>query len=264
MKDPVNRDFDEIGQEALRVLLVVADGEMLLSLTGSVTNIGAQAFYRCGGLVSVTFANSVASIGDGAFQNCFNLTNVALGAKITNIGDDAFENCSSLAALNIPNTVTSIGIWTFAYCKSLTSLTIPKSITNIEENAFIDCVSLTSIYFDGNAPSVESSSFSFDNLTAYYLPYTMGWGIFAQLAGVPAMPWLPQLQTATAFRAQTNPFGFNINWATGQTVVVEASTNLSKPNWQPLQTNTLTTGTANFSDPQWTNYPNRFYRLRSP
>jgi len=34
MKDPVNRDFDEIGQEALRVLLVVADGEMLLSLTG--------------------------------------------------------------------------------------------------------------------------------------------------------------------------------------------------------------------------------------
>ena len=35
MKDPVNRDFDEIGQEALRVLLVVADGEMLLSLTVS-------------------------------------------------------------------------------------------------------------------------------------------------------------------------------------------------------------------------------------
>ena len=33
MKDPVNRDFDEIGQEALRVLLVVADVEMLLSLT---------------------------------------------------------------------------------------------------------------------------------------------------------------------------------------------------------------------------------------
>jgi len=40
MKDPVNRDFDEIGQEALRVLLVVADGEMLLSLTGKVMVAG--------------------------------------------------------------------------------------------------------------------------------------------------------------------------------------------------------------------------------
>ena len=29
-------------------------------------------------------------------------------------------------------------------------------------------------------------------------------------------------------------------------------------------TNTLTGGTAYFGDPQWTNYPGRFYRLRSP
>jgi hypothetical protein len=62
---------------------------------------------------------------------------------------------------------------------------------------------------------------------------------------------------------QTNQFGFNINWATGQTVAVEACTNLANPAWQPVQTNTLMTGTAYFSDPQWTNYPNRFYRLRS-
>jgi hypothetical protein len=47
-------------------------------------------------------------------------------------------------------------------------------------------------------------------------------------------------------------------------VVVEACTNLSNPDWQPMQTNLLTTGSAYFSDPQWTNYPNRFYRLRSP
>jgi hypothetical protein len=46
--------------------------------------------------------------------------------------------------------------------------------------------------------------------------------------------------------------------------VVEACTNLSNPVWQPVQTNTFTAGTAYFSDPQWTNYPGRFYRLRSP
>jgi hypothetical protein len=47
-------------------------------------------------------------------------------------------------------------------------------------------------------------------------------------------------------------------------VVVEASTDLSNPSWYPLATNTLTTGSAYFSDPQWANYPSRFYRLRWP
>jgi hypothetical protein len=74
---------------------------------------------------------------------------------------------------------------------------------------------------------------------------------------------LPQAQTGDgSFGVQTNQFGFNINWAGGQTVVVEASTDLI--NWQAEQTNILTTGSAYFSDPQWTNYPGRFYRLRSP
>jgi hypothetical protein len=41
-------------------------------------------------------------------------------------------------------------------------------------------------------------------------------------------------------------------------------TNLANPTWYPLQTNTLTGGSFYFSDPQWTNYPGRFYRIRSP
>ena len=107
--------------------------------------------------------------------------------------------------------------------------------------------------------------FSVNNLTFYYLPGTTGWSDFSDQAGVPTALWLPQMQTAdTSFGAPTNQFGFNINWAGGQTVVVEACTNLVHPVWQPLQTNTLTTGTANFSDPQWANYSARFYRLRSP
>jgi hypothetical protein len=43
--------------------------------------------------------------------------------------------------------------------------------------------------------------------------------------------------------------------------VVEAATNLANPVWIPVSTNnTLTSGTNYFSDPQWTNYPMRFYR----
>ena len=63
---------------------------------------------------------------------------------------------------------------------------------------------------------------------------------------------------------RTNQFGFNINWASGMTVVVEACVSLANPAWSPISTNTLTGGSAYFSDPQWANYPSRFYRLRSP
>jgi hypothetical protein len=75
--------------------------------------------------------------------------------------------------------------------------------------------------------------------------------------------WLPQVQTGDGnFGIQTNQFGFNINWASGHTVVVEACTDLANPVWTPVATNTG--GLSYFSDPAWTNYPGRFYRLRSP
>ena len=40
--------------------------------------------------------------------------------------------------------------------------------------------------------------------------------------------------------------------------------NLAGPVWVPLATNTLVNGSFYFSDPQWTNYPGRFYSLQMP
>ena len=48
-----------------------------------------------------------------------------------------------------------------------------------------------------------------------------------------------------------------------QMVVVEACTNLTTLDWLPLRTNTLGVGGFYFSDPDWTNFPGRFYRARS-
>jgi hypothetical protein len=77
--------------------------------------------------------------------------------------------------------------------------------------------------------------------------------------------WNPQVQTSDAsFGVRTNRFGFNITGTSGLVVVVEACTNLANPIWSSVGTNTLTGGSSYFSDPQWTNYPGRFYRLRSP
>jgi hypothetical protein len=67
---------------------------------------------------------------------------------------------------------------------------------------------------------------------------------------------------------RTNRFGFNVmgdNWA----CVVETCTNLANPVWTPLVTNVIVGGVTNpsesyFSDPRWTNFPGRYYRLRTP
>jgi hypothetical protein len=70
--------------------------------------------------------------------------------------------------------------------------------------------------------------------------------------------------TTSGSGIQTNCFGFNIAGNTNATVVVEACTNMINPGWVPVRTNILTSGSIYFSDPGWTNYPVRFYRLRSP
>ena len=85
--------------------------------------------------------------------------------------------------------------------------------------------------------------------------------------GLPTAPWfLPNpviLNFEPNFGVQTNGFGFTISWATNASVVVEAATNLANPVWIPVSTSPLTGGTNYFSDPQWTNYPERFYRAAS-
>jgi hypothetical protein len=104
------------------------------------------------------------------------------------------------------------------------------------------------------------------NATVYYLPGTTGWT--STFGGLRTAPWyLPNpviLDFGPRFGVQSNDFGFIVSWATNLPVVVEASTSLANPTWSPVATNTLTSGSAYFTDPQWTNYPAHFYRLRSP
>jgi hypothetical protein len=81
----------------------------------------------------------------------------------------------------------------------------------------------------------------------------------------PAVLWNPRAQTgATSFGVRTNRFGFTITGTTNIPILVEASTNLAGANWTAIQTCTLTNGSIYFSDSDWTNYPARFYRIRSP
>jgi hypothetical protein len=207
----------------------------------------------------------VTSIGNSAFAGCTTLTNITIPSSVTNIGDNAFFGCTRLSSITIPNGVTSIGDNAFQWCDSLTSITVPGSVSSIGGFAFFGCTTLSGVYFTGNAPSVGLYLFTYGNPIIYYLPGTTGWG--TTFAGLPTALWLlpnPLILSGPSFGVQTNAFGFIISWATNRSVVVEAAANLESATWLPVSTNTLTGGWSYFSDPQWTNYPGRFYRLRSP
>jgi hypothetical protein len=232
-------------------------------IPNGVTNIGDHLFAHCLSMTNVTLGR-VTSIGIEAFIGCYNLTNVTIPNSVSSIGIEAFDECTSLSNVTLPNSVTSIAAFAFYICTSLTDVTIPNSVTNIGNLAFAYCTSLASVYFQGNAPGSDSSSFTSDKqATAYYLPGTTGWG--STFGGIPTALWsLPYpVILNKSLGVQSNQFCFTVLWATNLFVVVEASPNLTNPIWSPLVTNSLVGGLFYFNDPQWTEYPSRFYRVRS-
>ena len=236
-----------------------------MTIPNSVTSVGDSAFELCTSLTSVTIGNSVTNIGFDVFNSCTSLTSVTIPNSVTSIGVNAFSECSSLTNVTIGNSVISIGYFAFG-SSALTSVTIPGSVSNIGAVAFGGCYSLTSVYFQGNSPTPNNNPNVFieDTATVYYLPGTTGWG--ALFDGLPTALWfLPNpviLNGEPSFGVGANGFGFTISWATNASVIVQATTNLAHPVWIPVSTNALTSGTNYFSDPQWTNYPGRFYRVQ--
>lgn len=236
----------------------------IITTNGSITitNYTGQ-----GGAVTIPNTISgypVTEIGPGAFENSGTLASIVIGTNVTAIDADAFLGCASLSNLTIPPGVVNIGSEAFYECGSLSSVTIPGSVTNLADLAFADCYNLSALYFEGNAPSLGLVVFNLDPLTVYYLATTSGWNEFNNNTYVVIALWLPQIQTGGGFGFQTNQFGFDISWASGQTVVVEACTNIFNPAWLRIQTNVLSTNSVYFRDPQSKNYPRRFYQLVSP
>lgn len=268
-----------------------------VTIPNSVSSIGTPVFYYASGLQSITvqagnafyssaagvlfnqdqtilirypegktgnyaFPNSVTNIGAYAFYNSAWLTNIVIPDPVTVAGISAFAYCPSLISATIGDGLTAIPDSLFEGCIQLRTVTIGRNVTSIGDSAFSICLDLTNLYFESNAPSAFGQWAFFDcpAFTAYYLPGTTGWNVFNTTA-----LWRPMILTTDGhFGVQTNQFGFNLYWTSGQTVVVESCTNLANPVWQPLQTNTLSSSTVYFSDGPWTNFPQRFYRLRVP
>ena len=229
-----------------------------------VTAIGNYAFSEHTLITSVTIPDSVTNICDWAFLLCSSLATVTIGNSVTNIGGYAFAECPSLTAMTIPNSVSDIGTHAFAECPSLTAVTIGNSVTNIGGYAFADCPSLTNILFTGDAPALGYSAFHNNNpATFYYLPGIGDWPSW--FGGRPTVCWNPAFSSASP---ASGAFAVTLtgNPSAALPVRIEASDSLSSPSWLPLSgTTTIPAGgTLNFTDPDASPPPARFYRITFP
>ena len=249
----------------------------------NVTSIVPLAFFGCTRLAVITVAarNPAYSSVEGVLFTTNQSTIIqcpegkaggyTIPKTVTIIGTNAFSACEALTSIAIPDTVAIIGAGAFNHCAGLTAITMPNSVTSIGHLAFASCYNLTGLVFLGNPPRLDSGVLfdgldSWNDVTVYHLPGIPGWG--STFAGRPTALWsLPNpmiLTTGPSFGLQSNQLGFTISWATNISVVVEATAHLTHPAWAPVATNTLTGGASCFSDPAWSKYPARFYRLRSP
>ena len=173
----------------------------------NVRSIGDNAFYDCGGLVSVTIPEGVTSIGSWAFYNCSNLSSVTIPQSVTSIGSSAFNACSSITSIAIPENVTNIQSWTFYDCASLVSISIPSSVTKIGSSAFCGCHSLQDFFcYAKEAPRASTNSFnnsSIGKATLHILESvletyktSMPWSKFGAFVGV--VDQFPYISATTA------------------------------------------------------------------
>jgi len=165
-----------------------------IAMPASVTSIGDDAFFACGGLTGpLTIPSTVTSIGKCAFLGCRGFTgSLTIPSSVTYIGDTAFGSCDGFTgSLTIPSSVTSIGGGVFSGCSGFTGLlTIPSSVTSIGDAAFKDC---TGFIGPLTIPSLVTS---------------IGDAVFLGCSGLTGSLTIPSSVTSIGFAAFYNCIGF--------------------------------------------------------
>lgn len=180
-----------------------------VTIPGSVTEIGANAFAGCTNLTSVTYggdwSNLTIQSGNPAVEDAakdaaneqlfdfeFTPDNTAVivkhyrgaaadvtipshykGKPVTMIDHAAFHD-SAVTSVTIPDSVTSIPDDAFAFCSQLTNISIPNSVTFIGFSAFNSCTSLKSITLPSSLSTIQSSAFyNCGNLETIRIPVSV-------------------------------------------------------------------------------------------
>ena len=139
-----------------------------------VTSIYRDAFYKCGGMTSISIPSSVTYIGYAAFNLCNSLTSVHItdleawfGITFSNFDANPLSyaghlvlNGETVTDLVVPASVTAINDWTFEGCTDLTSVTIHDGVMAIGNNAFINCMYLNRVDMGNAITKIGDGAFS--------------------------------------------------------------------------------------------------------
>ncbi|HEY3762500.1 MAG TPA: leucine-rich repeat domain-containing protein [Verrucomicrobiae bacterium] len=188
-----------------------------VTIPGSVTSIGVEAFSDETALASITIPDSVTNVGDEAFEFCYYLASVSIGNNVTTLGTNVFYDCVNLPSVAIPASLTNIGTGTFSLCTDLMNIsvapgnpaysstngvlfdkaehtlllyplatpgsayTIPGGVTTVAGHAFNGCTNLSNVTFPASITSIGTFAFaSCGNLTSVILPgSSMNFGDYA-------------------------------------------------------------------------------------
>ena len=141
---------------------------------GTSLEIGANTFYGCSELASITLPNGVAKIGEYAFQNCPKLASIVIPKTVNYIGGGAFLKNAALTTVTFSDADEAVGetlvideVWKNNYLgnpylvsecgafqgTSITAITLPNRPVSIGAYAFKQCAALTTVTF--KSKSVE-------------------------------------------------------------------------------------------------------------
>lgn len=126
-----------------------------LVLPASVTQIPPSCFYQSG-LKSFPTGGKITEVGANAFQGCSGLVNVELPSTIKILNKYSFYQCRNLESINLPSGIEQIWESCFHTCTSLKQISIPASCATLGDNPFTACQGLTAINVDANNPNYAS------------------------------------------------------------------------------------------------------------
>jgi hypothetical protein len=139
-----------------------------ISISGTVGDIGTNAFYGCGALFTVNSSNAAFSSSDGVLFDFDKFTliqfpksktgNYEIPSTVGVIGAYSFANCTGLTSVTMPSGTFSIENYAFSGCSGLIgAFKISSGVSSIGQNVFDECPNISSFEI---APDNTTFSFS--------------------------------------------------------------------------------------------------------
>lgn len=132
------------------VSITVAEGNSVYSGAGNcvVERETGKLIAGCGGTV-IPDDGSVTVIGAGAFWGNLKLTSVIIPESVTVVEDEAFIYCENITELVINGASEGIGAYAFSCGAALKEITLSSAVTSIGIGAFSGCDGLETVNYAG-------------------------------------------------------------------------------------------------------------------